>query len=186
MATRLDHILGVPDIFSLCLLTAVLTLANSFLGDFQFNHHKINWIVGWLWLNYVNTFISIILSEIDSIHWYKRRKNKYSHNLCWHFVSGKLGFGHGKVMEKSWNFFLIFLWEPWNRRQTEHTYMFVFVRFDALTQASDFESKGDKLSSSAECRIRTQRVYGTESPADWIPADKLTELSRVKLKTWTQ
>ena len=31
-----------------------------------------------------------------------------------------------------------------------------------------FESKGDKLSSSAECRIRTQRVSGTESPADWM------------------
>ena len=45
-----------------------------------------------------------------------------------------------------------------------------------------FESKGDKLPSSAECRIRTQRVSGTESPADWMPADKPTELSRIKLK----
>ena len=36
-------------------------------------------------------------------------------------------------------------------------YMFVVVNFDALAQASDiFESKGDKLSSSAEGRIRTQ------------------------------
>ena len=43
-----------------------------------------------------------------------------------------------------------------------------------------FESKGDKLSSSTECRIRT-RVFGTESPADWIPADELTELWRIKL-----
>ena len=49
-----------------------------------------------------------------------------------------------------------------------------------------FESKGDKLSSSAECRIRTQRLSGTESPADWMPADKPTELSRIKLNTWTQ
>ena len=49
-----------------------------------------------------------------------------------------------------------------------------------------FKSKGDKLSSSAECRIWTQRVSGTESPADWMPADKPTELSRIKLKTWTQ
>ena len=49
-----------------------------------------------------------------------------------------------------------------------------------------FESKADKLSSSAECRIRTQRVSGTESPADWMPADKPTELSRIKLKTWTR
>ena len=45
-----------------------------------------------------------------------------------------------------------------------------------------FESKGDKLSSSAECRIRTQRVSETQSPADWMPADKPTELSRIKLK----
>ena len=49
-----------------------------------------------------------------------------------------------------------------------------------------FESKGDKLSSSAESRIRTQRVSDTYSPADWMPADKPTELSRIKLKTWTR
>ena len=34
-----------------------------------------------------------------------------------------------------------------------------------------FESKGDKLSSSGEYRIRTQRVSETESPADWMPVD---------------
>ena len=45
-----------------------------------------------------------------------------------------------------------------------------------------FESKGDKLSPSAECRIRAQRVSETQSPADWMPADKLTELSRIKQK----
>ena len=44
-----------------------------------------------------------------------------------------------------------------------------------------FKSKGDKLSSSAECRIWT-RVFGTESPADWMPVYKPTELSRIKLK----
>ena len=108
-----------------------------------------------------------------------------------------------------------------------------------------FESKGDKLSSSAEGRIRTQglrylftsrlnacwqtdwaiehqakknwtqqpvpmiskrysnlketsclpllkagfepKVSDTYSPADWMPADKPTELSRIKLKkTWTR
>ena len=48
------------------------------------------------------------------------------------------------------------------------------------------ESKGDKLSSSAECRIRIQMVSGTESPADWMPADQPTELSRIRLKTWTR
>ena len=44
-----------------------------------------------------------------------------------------------------------------------------------------FESKGDKLSSSAEYRIRTQGVSETQSSADWMPADKPTELSRIKL-----
>ena len=45
-----------------------------------------------------------------------------------------------------------------------------------------FESKGDKLSSSAESKIRTQRVSDTLWPADWMSADKPTELSRIKLK----
>ena len=49
-----------------------------------------------------------------------------------------------------------------------------------------FESKGDKLSSSAEGRIRTWKSQGTYSPADWMPTHKPTELSRIKLKTWTQ
>ena len=45
-----------------------------------------------------------------------------------------------------------------------------------------FESKRGKLSSSAESRIRIQRVSDTYSPADGMPADRLTELSRIKLK----
>ena len=45
-----------------------------------------------------------------------------------------------------------------------------------------FEPKGDKLSFPDECKIRTQRVSGTESPAVWMPADKPTELSMIKLK----
>ena len=78
-------------------------------------------------------------------------------------------------------------------------YMFVVVNFDALAQANIhtyllllismlwhrqaiFESKGDKLSSSAESRIRTQGVSETQSPADWMPVDKPTELSRIKQK----
>ena len=47
-----------------------------------------------------------------------------------------------------------------------------------------FDSKGDNLSSSADCMIRTQGVSETQSPADWMPADKPTELSRIKQKTW--
>ena len=50
-----------------------------------------------------------------------------------------------------------------------------------------FESKGDKLSSSVECRIRIWKSQDTYSPADWMPTHKPTELSRIKLKkTWTQ
>ena len=49
-----------------------------------------------------------------------------------------------------------------------------------------FEFKGVKLSSSAECRIRTWKSQGTYSPSDWMHTHKLTELSRIKLKTWTQ
>ena len=48
-----------------------------------------------------------------------------------------------------------------------------------------FESKGNKLSSSAEYRLWL-RVSGTESPAECTPAYKLTKLLRVKLKSWTQ
>ena len=62
-----------------------------------------------------------------------------------------------------------------------YTYFSLFILMLWYRQAV-FESKGDKLSSSAECRIRTQRVSETQSSADWMPADKLTELSRIKLK----
>ena len=48
-----------------------------------------------------------------------------------------------------------------------------------------FESKGDKLSSSAKAGFEP-KVSDTYSPADWMPADKPTELSRIKLKTWTR
>ena len=49
-----------------------------------------------------------------------------------------------------------------------------------------FKSKGDKLSTSAECRVRTWKSQDTYSPADWMPTHKPTELSKIKLKTWTQ
>ena len=45
-----------------------------------------------------------------------------------------------------------------------------------------FESKGDMLSSSAECMIRSWEVWDTKSPADWSPTHKPTELSKIKLK----
>ena len=65
-------------------------------------------------------------------------------------------------------------------------YIFVVVISMLWHRQAIFESKGDKLSSSAEGKIRTQRVSDTYSPADWMPADKPTELSRIKLKTWTR
>ena len=43
----------------------------------------------------------------------------------------------------------------------------IHIDFDsALAQGIDFESKGDKLSSSVECSIRTLEVWDTKSPAD--------------------
>ena len=62
-----------------------------------------------------------------------------------------------------------------------YTYLLLLISMLWHRQAI-FESKGDKLSSSAECRIRTRRVSETQSSADWMPADKPTELSRIKLK----
>ena len=44
-----------------------------------------------------------------------------------------------------------------------------------------FESKGDKLVSSAECRIRTWKSPDTYSAADWMPTHKPTELSRINI-----
>ena len=44
-----------------------------------------------------------------------------------------------------------------------------------------FKSKGDKMSSSAESRIRTHQGLRHQFPADWMPTDKPTELSRIKL-----
>ena len=41
------------------------------------------------------------------------------------------------------------------------------------------------LHSLGRCKAYDS-VFGTESPADWMPADKPTELSRIKLKTWTR
>ena len=66
-----------------------------------------------------------------------------------------------------------------------YTYLLLLISMLWHRQAI-FESKGDKLSSSAESRIRTQEISDTYSPADWMPADKPTEPSRITLKTWTR
>ena len=49
-----------------------------------------------------------------------------------------------------------------------------------------FELRGEKLFSSAECRVRSWEFWETKSPADLRPSHKPTALSRIKLKTWTR
>ena len=73
-----------------------------------------------------------------------------------------------------------------------HIYVYIYI-YTCLLLASMpwhrqaiFESKGDKLSSSAECKIRSWEVSDTNSPAHRMPTHKHTELSRIKLKPWTQ
>ena len=58
--------------------------------------------------------------------------------------------------------------------------------YTCLLVWSDIESKGDKLSSSAECRIRTQGLWNRISSrlngrlqTDWVIEDQTK-------KTWTQ
>ena len=72
---------------------------------------------------------------------------------------------------------------PFGIRTWLWRYTYLLLRISMLWhRQAIFESKGNKLSSSAESRIRTQRVSDTYSPADWMPAGKPTELSRIKLK----
>ena len=65
-----------------------------------------------------------------------------------------------------------------------YTYLLLLIPMLWHRQAI-FKSKGDKLCSSAECRIWT-RGPSIKSPADWMLAEKRTELSRIKLKAWTR
>ena len=67
-----------------------------------------------------------------------------------------------------------------------YTNMFVVVEFDALDRQAIFESKEDELSYCSEWRIRSWEAWYTKSPADWMTTHKSTELSRIKLNTWTQ
>ena len=76
-----------------------------------------------------------------------------------------------------------------NPQRNRYTYIHTYIHTCLLLLISMlwhrqaiFESKGDKLSSSAEGRIRTWKSQGTYSPADWMPTHKPTELSRIKLK----
>ena len=69
----------------------------------------------------------------------------------------------------------------WHSHLALAIYIFVVVNFDALAQANDFRIERRQVVFSAECMIRTQGVSETQSLADWMPADKPTELSRIKL-----
>ena len=68
----------------------------------------------------------------------------------------------------------------WNSHLALAIYMCVVVNFDALAQASHFRIERRQVVFLGWMQIRTQRVSETESPADWMPADKATELSRTK------
>ena len=65
-------------------------------------------------------------------------------------------------------------------------YMFVVVNFDALAQASDIRIERRQVVFLCWMQDSNPRSQDTYSPADWMPADKPTELSRIKLKTWTR
>ena len=52
----------------------------------------------------------------------KRIFTQYMSVFCvWKFL-----FWHGKIMEKSWNFFLRFLWEPWKKKKNPLQPLWVF------------------------------------------------------------
>ena len=75
----------------------------------------------------------------------------------------------------------------WHSHLSLAMYIFVVVNFDVLSQASDFRIGRRQAVFLCWMQIWTQRVVSeTQSPADWMPANKPTELSRIKLKTWTR
>ena len=65
-------------------------------------------------------------------------------------------------------------------------YIFVVVNFDALGTGKRYSNRKE---TSCVPLLNTgfePGVPDTKSPADWMLADKPTELSRIKLKTWTR
>ena len=64
-----------------------------------------------------------------------------------------------------------------------HAYMYMVFNFNAMAQANNIRIGRRQVVFL--CWMQDS-VFGTESPADWMPADKPTELSRIKLKTWTR
>ena len=64
-----------------------------------------------------------------------------------------------------------------------YTYLLLLISMLWHRQAI-FKSKGDKFVPLQNAGLEPG-VQDTKSPADWMLADKPTELSRIKLKTWT-
>ena len=65
-------------------------------------------------------------------------------------------------------------------------YIFVVVNFDALAQASDISNRKETSCVPLLNAGFEPGAPDTKSPADWMLTDKLTELSRIKLKTGTR
>ena len=87
-----------------------------------------------------------------------------------------VGMGMGAVAAHGWNFAYpssqTYIYIYIYHQSTIHTYMNVVVNFDALAQHRQaiFELKGDKLSFSAECRIRTEglrHLFASRLNACW-------------------
>ena len=58
---------------------------------------------------------------------------------------------------------------PFGFRTWPWRYTLLFLISMLWHRQAIFEYKGDKLSSSAECRTRTWKSQDTYSPADWMP-----------------
>ena len=69
----------------------------------------------------------------------------------------------------------------WHSHLALAIYIFVVVNFDALAQASDFRIERRQVVFLCWKNDSNPESH-TYSPADWMPADKPTELSRIKLK----
>ena len=91
-----------------------------------------------------------------------------------------------KIVQIGWGHHVDFcVWKnrPLLLEKGVHTYMFVVVNFDALSQASDIRI--ERRLVVFLCWRQDSNPSGSQtpkSPADWMPADKPTELSRIKLK----
>ena len=65
-------------------------------------------------------------------------------------------------------------------------YIFVVVNFDALSQASDIQIERRQVVFLCWMQDLNPGPQTPNLPADWMLTDKPTELSRIKLKTWTR